>query len=113
MVQTKLQKRILITLLILCLLTPAGILIPMYFNTGEAWGEWSAQTVKELIGYVPDGLEKYSHSYEAPLPDYKPKNGDKSVAHQSGYYIVCGVLGATATYIVMLLISKLIIKNGE
>jgi len=54
----KTQKKILIVLLLLCLLTPVGVLLPAFFNTGDAWGEWSAQTVKELVGYVPKGFGK-------------------------------------------------------
>jgi cobalt/nickel transport protein len=113
MIKSKLQKRIFITLLALCLITPIGILLPAYFNAGDAWGEWSAQTVKDLIGYVPQGLEKYSIMWEAPLTDYTINSEDKSVVHQSGYYIVSGILGATLTYGVMLLISRLIIRSGE
>jgi cobalt/nickel transport protein len=109
----KLQKRILIILLILCFITPIGILLPMYFNAGQAWGEWSAHTIKDLIGYVPQGLAKYSDVWKAPIPDYSINGGDASVVHQSGYYIVSGIVGATVTYVVMLLISRLIIKNGK
>lgn len=109
----KLQKKILIVLLCLCIITPIGILLPAFFNAGDAWGEWSAQTVKELVGYVPKGLEKYSDVWKAPLTDYTVKSNDKSMVHQSGYYIVSGIFGATVTYVVMLLISRLIIKNGK
>lgn len=109
----KLQKKILIILLLLCLITPVGILLPMFFNAGDAWGEWSAQTVKELVGYVPRGLERYSDVWEAPLPDYTINSEDTSVVHQSGYYIVSGIIGATVTYVVMLLISRLIVKSGK
>jgi hypothetical protein len=109
----KLQKKILVVLLILCLITPIGIMLPAYFNTGDAWGEWSAQTVKELVGYVPIGLAKYSDLWKAPLTDYTIKGGDRSIVHKSGYYIVSGIIGATVTYVVMLLISKLIVRNGE
>ena len=110
---TKLQRKILVTLIILCLITPVGILLPAFFNAGDAWGEWSAQTVKELAGYVPKGLERYSGIYQAPLTDYSVKKTDKSIAHKSGYYIVSGIIGATVTYLVMLLISKLIVRNGK
>jgi cobalt/nickel transport protein len=109
----KLQKKILIILLLLCLITPAGILLPLFFNAGDAWGEWSAQTVKELVGYVPEGLEKYSDVWKAPLTDYTINTRDRSVVHQSGYYIVSGIIGGTVTYIVMLIISRLIVRNGE
>ena len=110
---TKLQKKILIFLLMLCLITPAGIILPAFFNSGDAWGEWSAQTLKELVGYVPKGLEKYSHIWKAPIPVYSINGIDKTITHRSGYYLVSGIFGATITYIVMLIISKLIIRNGK
>jgi cobalt/nickel transport protein len=113
MKMNRLQKKILILLLLLCLITPAGILLPVLFNTGSAWGEWSAQTMKELVGYVPKGLEKYSDLWKAPLTDYSVSNADKSSVHQSGYYIVSGIIGATIAYVVMLLIFRLIVRNGK
>jgi hypothetical protein len=109
----KLQKKILIILLLLCLITPVGILLPACFNTGDAWGEWSAQTVKEMVGYVPKGLAKYSGAWKAPLPDYNIKGRDHSVVHRSGFYIVSGIAGATVTCVVMMLISRLIVRNGK
>jgi cobalt/nickel transport protein len=109
----KLQKKILIILLLLCFITPVGILLPMVFNAGDAWGEWSVQTVKELIGYVPKGLEKYSDVWNAPLPDYTVNMADTSIIHRSGYYIVSGIIGATVTYVAVLLISRLIVRNGK
>jgi hypothetical protein len=110
---SNLQKKILIILLLLCLLTPLGILLPAFFNAGDAWGEWSAQTLKDLIGYVPQGLAKYSGIWNAPLTDYTMNTGDLSVRHQSGYYIVSGIIGATVTYVVMLIISMWIISNEK
>jgi hypothetical protein len=109
----KLQKKILIILLILCLITPIGILLPAVFNAGDAWGEWSARTVKDLVGYIPQGLAKYSDIWDAPLPDYTVRGGDTSVVHQSGFYIVSGITGATVTYVAMLLITKLIFRSGK
>jgi cobalt/nickel transport protein len=109
----KLRKKILIILLILCIITPVGILLPAFVNAGDAWGEWSAQTLKDLIGYVPKGLEKYSDLWKAPLADYTLNGGDKSMVHQSGYYIVSGILGATAAYVLMLIISNLIVRRNK
>jgi hypothetical protein len=109
----KLQKKILVILLLLCLITPIGILLPVFFNAGDAWGEWSAETVKDLVGYVPKGLAKYSDVWKAPLPDYTISNDDTSIVHKSGFYIVSGIIGATVTYLVMLLLSKLIVRNGK
>jgi hypothetical protein len=109
----KLQKKILIVLLLLCLITPIGILLPMIFNAGDAWGEWSAETVKELVGYVPKGLAKYTDLWNAPITDYTLSSSDKSIVHQSGYYIISGIFGATVTYIVMLIIARLIGRNAK
>jgi len=109
----KQQKKILVVLLLLCLITPVGIILPIFMNAGNAWGEWSAQTLKDLIGYVPQGLAKYSHVWKAPMADYTINTGARSVVHQSGFYILSGIFGATLTYVVMLLISKLIVKNEE
>jgi cobalt/nickel transport protein len=109
----KLQKKILIILFVLCILAPIGILLPMFFNAGDAWGEWSAQTLKDLIGYVPKGLEKYSDLWNAPLSDYTLNGGDRSIAHQSGSYIIAGIAGATLAYVVMLIISKILVRNKK
>ena len=109
----KLQKKILIILLLLCFITPIGILLPMFFNAGDAWGEWSAQTLKELVGYVPQGLAKYSDLWKAPISDYTINAADKSITLQSGYYIISGIFGATVTYIVMLIIARLIGRNAK
>jgi hypothetical protein len=108
-----LQKKVLYALLVLCVITPAGILLPMFFNAGDAWGEWSAQTLKDLVGYVPEGLAKYTDGWNAPLNDYTINSHDTSVAHQSGYYIVSGIIGATAAYIITFLISKLVVRDGK
>lgn len=109
---TKPQKKILFILIGLTLLTPIGILLPMVFNAGDAWGEWSAETMKDLLGFVPAGLQQYSGIWNAPISDYTLNGADNSMVHQSGYYVVSGIFGATLTYIVTLLISKFIVKDG-
>ena len=112
-VMNKLQKKIMIALLILTMLTPVGIFLPMFFNAGDAWGEWSAATVRDLTGYVPEGLARYTETWKAPMPGYTLNGGDSSMVHQSGYYLVSGVIGATLTMIVTMVISKLIIRDGK
>ena len=109
----KRQKQILIFLLILCILTPIGILLPAVFNTGDAWGEWSAQTLKELVGYVPSGMARYGEIWKAPISDYTLTGNNPSLGHSSGFYIVSGVFGAAISYGLMLFISFLIVKNEK
>jgi len=99
--------------MILTLLTPVGILLPIFFDAGDAWGEWSAETIKNMIGYVPQGLAKYTDNYKAPLSDYSTNSSDPSVIHQSGYYILSGVIGVIIILVVMFIFSKIIIKKNE
>jgi hypothetical protein len=69
--------------------------------------------VNGQLSYVPKGLLKYSDVWKAPFPDYTIRSKNSNVVHQSGYYLVTGVIGATVTYLVILIISRLIIRNGE
>lgn len=47
------------------LLTPLGLLAP-----GSAWGEWGLDEIKSMIGYVPEGMSRFSEVIIAILPDY-------------------------------------------
>ena len=60
-----------------------------------------------LIASSSDG-KALDCSYDlkiAPLPDYSIGRADLSIVHQSGYYLLSGVIGATGTYIVMLIVN--------
>ncbi|MCX6233383.1 MAG: cobalamin biosynthesis protein [Bacteroidetes bacterium] len=110
---TRLQKKILVFLIVLVLITPAGIFLPMFFDAGDAWGEWSAQTVKGIIGYVPEGLAKYTDTWKAPVSDYTLDGNDPSLSRQSVYYIISGIAGAAIALAVTWLLSKIIIRNEK
>jgi cobalt/nickel transport system permease protein len=71
-----------ITIALLLLLTPLGVLA-----TGKAWGEWSASEFSSAEGrariaassqnrptpsQVPTGLQRFSRVWTAPFPDYAP-----------------------------------------
>ncbi len=109
----KLLKRIIITLVALVLLTPVGILLPIFVDAGDAWGEWSARTVAKLIGYVPQGLAKYEGIWKAPLAGYTTGGHDTSIVRQSFQYLISGVIGAALALIVAYIVSKMIIRNGK
>jgi len=109
----KLQKKTLIFLIVLALVSPLGILLPKYFNSGEAWGEWSADTLKEQIGYTPEGIKKNSETWKAPLSEYTVNTEDKSILHQSFYYILSGIIGTGIALIITYIISKKLIRNDK
>lgn len=76
------------------LMVPAGLFIPEYFNSDDAWGEWSTSEVEKKLGYVPEGMSKDADKWKAPLPDYNNKSSEDSPVHDYLWYILSGVAGS-------------------
>jgi cobalt/nickel transport protein len=90
---TRLQKKLIIGLLAVALITPIGILLPEWFKSGNSWGEWSKQTIMEKMGFVPAGMEKDAKLWKAPLPDYNFSKEESSLVKKSGSYLLSGFVG--------------------
>ncbi|GIM28095.1 cobalt transporter CbiM [Clostridium polyendosporum] len=80
------------TMIILC---PLGLLA-----SGTAWGEWSVEELKGLIGYVPQGMQN-GLSYKTIFLDYVVTGLPETVG-----YIISAVLGVLGIYIIIKLINK-------
>ena len=103
-----------IALVILIILSPAGIILPGYFKAGSAWGEWSADEIYKLAGYIPQGLQKLAGLWSAPIPDYVFKAWEeKGLPHLSFAYIISAVAGVGVTVIVVMGIGKLLARKGD
>jgi len=103
----KTTTKLWILIAILALLSPLGLLLPGYFKSGDAWGEWNSDTIKGLTGYIPRGLEKLSRLWSAPLPDYAFKGWEeKGLNWLSLAYIISAVIGIFITAWAVILISK-------
>lgn len=51
----------------LAILSPLGLLA-----IGGAWGEWAADEIGKMVGYVPEGMQRSAETQpEAPFPDYE------------------------------------------
>lgn len=101
-----------IGLAILIVLSPLGLLLPEHFKAGDAWGEWGSDTVKDLVGYIPEGLDKLSSLWSAPMPDYAFKGWEeKPLASLSVAYILSAALGILACVVAVYLLSKLLNKK--
>ncbi len=99
---------------ILILLAPLGLLLPEHFKAGSAWGEWGADEINKLVGYLPGGFEKLSGLWEAPIPEYAFKGWEeKGLPHLSFAYIISAAVGIGVTVIAVLLIGKFLTKKGE
>lgn len=97
---------------IFILLSPLGLMLPELFKAGDAWGEWGTDGIKELVGYIPRGLEKLSSFWDAPMPDYAFKGWEeKGLLELSAAYIISAVLGIAIAVIFTFLIGKLLIKK--
>jgi cobalt/nickel transport protein len=89
----KFTKKIFIGLIVLAILSPFGLLLPEKFRAEDAWGEWSIETVKKDIGFVPKGMKKVAEIWKAPLPDYSNGNESNSLFTNSAYYILSDFIG--------------------
>lgn len=108
----KVTTRLWIGLAILVVLSPLGLILPERFKAGAAWGEWGAEEMEKLIGYIPRGLEKISAIWNAPLPDYVFRGWEgKGLSHLSLGYLLSAVAGISIIVIVMLLLGKILSKK--
>lgn len=109
----KFEKKLLIGLVIVVVFTPLGILIPMVFNAGGAWGEWDTETLGKLVGYIPEGVKKYTGIWKAPIPDYNFGGENASVMVQIISYIAAGIIGIVLVSLIIYIMTKFLIKNEK
>jgi len=110
----KTTNKLWIGLIILIILCPLGLILPDHFKAGAAWGEWGADEVQGLVGYIPKGLEKLSSLWKAPIPDYVFKGWEeKGLGHLSIAYIVSAVIGIGITAFIVFILGKILAKKEE
>ena len=103
-----------IALGLLALLSPLGLILPAHFKAGKAWGEWGAEDLQQLVGYAPQGLQKFGARWQAPLPDYAfPGWGGKGLTHLGFAYIVSAVVGIGAVVALAWLLGKALAKKDD
>ncbi len=107
------QKKLLAFIAILAILAPIGIYLPAKFNAGGAWGEWSAQTVEKMIGFVPDKLKETADLWKAPIPDYNLGDEKSTFTVQALSYILSGAIGIVLCILLAYGIMKILVKKRE
>ncbi len=83
-------------LVALIVLSPIGLLA-----SGTAWGEWDAEGVKGLVGYVPKAFQN-GFSFNAIAPDYAPSGMPEKIG-----YILSAVAGVALILILFKIISSM------
>ncbi len=96
---------------VLVLLTPLGLIIPALFGAGGAWGEWSLEELRKLLGYVPEGMERLSRLWRPPLGDYALPGPATSGGHHGFGYLLSGLIGVAVTAGIAYLVAKLLQKK--
>lgn len=110
---TKTRKKLWTGLLIMVLISPLGIILPELLNSGDTWGEWGTDAMEKLIGFVPEGLKKYSDTWTAPVPDYNLGDDESSLTVKVISYIGSGLIGIIAVSLVIYLLTRMVLKNGR
>ncbi|MBI4685470.1 MAG: PDGLE domain-containing protein [Nitrospirae bacterium] len=106
-------KKLWIGIGLLILLSPLGLILPKVFKAGSAWGEWSAEEIEKIVGYIPKGIKKFSDIWKSPIPDYSFSEWDSGIKSYIGY-IISGIIGVLLVVGVSILIGKILArKNGN
>lgn len=92
----------------LSILAPLGLITP-----GFAFGEGSTEDVHAAFGYVPEGLQRFSTIFSAPLGDYNLPGSFFSDAnaplwHAAIGYEISGIIGILLLGVVMWLLGRLL-----
>lgn len=82
-------KPIFILMAVLICLSPIGLLA-----AGSAWGEWGTDEIKNIVGYVPQGM-KNGFSFNAFMSDYSVKG----LPCAAGY--ILSAIAATAIFLIV------------
>ena len=110
----KITTKLWIGLAIFALLSPLGLILPEHFKAGAAWGEWGADEMQKLVGYIPQGLEKRASIWKAPMPDYAFSGWEeKGLTHLSFAYVISAIVGIGVIVLVIMTIGKLLVKKGD
>ena len=115
----KTSTKLWILILILIILSPLGLFMPEYFKAGSAWGEWGAEEIGAMAGYVPQGLAKLSQVWSAPIPDYSFKSweeadlpaGQAGLMKKSIAYVTSAVTGIAAVVLLVFVFSRFLIRK--
>lgn len=107
-IMEKLYRNFAIGLVVLMIFAPLGLLA-----VGETFGEWGSEELKEKLGYVPQGLEKLSSLWSAPMPDYAFPGGEggESMTLSAAAYILSAIIGVVVCGGLLYLVGKRVARD--
>lgn len=101
------MRKLWIGLAVLVLVSPLGLILPARFGAGSAWGEWSADELDKMVGYVPGGMDRVADLWHAPMPDYAFRGQESTPLHTLSFsYILSAVIGVVIVVALTLLLGR-------
>ncbi|TDT62329.1 cobalt transporter CbiM [Fonticella tunisiensis] len=91
-----------VALIVMIILSPLGLLA-----SGTAWGEWGADEIKSIVGFVPQGMEK-GFNFKSSLPDYTVPGFSEHMG-----YILSGIIGVLIIVFLFMAISAALFIKRE
>jgi cobalt/nickel transport system permease protein len=86
----------------LVILSPLGLLAQ-----GSAWGEWGADELSKLVGFIPLGLARLSDSWtHALLPDYALRGPEHGFWASAAVYILCAAIAVGIIFLLTYLLGR-------
>lgn len=108
----KTARKLWIGVAVLILLSPLGLVIPAKFGAGPAWGEWSAEEIAKLTGYMPARMARLADLWQAPVPDYaRPGQAEAPLGALSVSYVLSAALGVAVVVGVTILLGRLLARR--
>ena len=101
-------RAFIIGLVVLVALVPAGLLA-----SGSAWGEWGSDEIRNMLGYVPAGLNKLSGIWKAIVPDYSIESLGGGFFGSSLGYVLSALIGILLIFGVLLVSSRLMVNKND
>ena len=79
---------------------------------GTAWGEWGSDELKDKLGYVPAGFERFGEWWTGVLPDYALPGGGEG-AGAVAVYVFSGVVGVLALAALAWIVVRLLWRHDD
>ncbi len=109
----RLEKKLWLWLFVMALLSPLGIILPGKFGAEGAWGEWGADALEKLLGYIPGGLKRTADIWAAPIRNYTFGGEGALISTRIVSYIVSAFIGIVLVWVIVLIISRLLFKHEK
>ena len=76
-------------------------------------GEWGADAIGKVIGYVPEGMKKMADLWKAPIAEYNFGGEGGALSNQMYSYVISSLIGITIVALLIYAIWKLLLKKEK